>query len=192
VIYSLVERGGEVRSFHIDRATSAELAKITTANVSLESTLNTDEALRYRKTGKKFADHQIVNHSDDEYVRGTATTNIIEGYFSIFKKGMKGVYQHCDERHLHRYLAEFDFRYTHRAARGVDDNERTREALRGISGKRLTYSKVIAINPPRLLRKLTRLSERLCPIPGRFGGRDAVSITDIRVLGRNAGPNCRD
>jgi transposase-like protein len=139
-IFSLVERGGEVRSFHIDRATAANLTKITTENVSLESTLNTDEALRYRKMGKKFAAHDVVNHGDDEYVRGTATTNTIEGYFSIFKKGMKGVYQHCDERHLHRYLAEFDFRYSNRASRGVDDNARTRKALEGIDGKRLTYN----------------------------------------------------
>jgi len=139
-VFSLVERGGEVRSFHVDRATSANLYPIMRANLSIESTLNTDEASRFRKIGRDFSGgHQVVNHKAEEYVRGTAYTNTLEGYFSIFKKGMKGVYQHCDQRHLHRYLAEFDFRYNSRAALGVDDNARTRKALRGISGKRLTY-----------------------------------------------------
>jgi hypothetical protein len=80
-----------------------------------------------------------VNHTAKEYVRGTAYTNTPEGYFSIFRTGMKGINQHCGEQHLHRYLAEFNFRYSNRIALGVDDNARTRKALRGISGKRLTY-----------------------------------------------------
>lgn len=139
-IFSLVERGGEVRSFHIDRATAGNIKPIIDQHVNKASTLNTDEAKRYVGIGREFDRHEAVNHRQDEYVRGTAYTNTIEGYFSIFKKGMKGVYQHCDERHLHRYLAEFDFRYSNRASRGVDDNARTREALRGVSGKRLTYN----------------------------------------------------
>jgi transposase-like protein len=138
-VLSLVERGGEVRSFHIDKANMREIAPLIAANISIETTLQTDEARHYQAVGRRFADHQSVSHKKKEYVRGTATTNTIEGYFSIFKKGMKGVYQHCDERHLHRYLAEFDFRYNNRVALGVDDKTRARKALKGISGKRLTY-----------------------------------------------------
>lgn len=138
-VLSLVERGGTVRSFHIDKANMREIAPIVADNISIETTLQTDEAKHYQAVGRRFADHQSVSHKSDEYVRGTATTNTVEGYFSIFKKGMKGVYQHCDERHLHRYLAEFDFRYNNRTALGVDDKARAVTALKGISGKRLTY-----------------------------------------------------
>jgi hypothetical protein len=101
--------------------------------------LQTDEAKLYIQLGEKFAEHQSVNHVSDEWVRGTAHTNTVEGFYSIFKRGMKGIYQHCDERHLHRYLAEFDFRYSNRAKLGVNDDARTTKALQGISGKRLTY-----------------------------------------------------
>ncbi len=90
-----------------------------------------------------FAGHAAVNHTDKEYVRyepaHKVTTNTVEGYFSIFKRGMKGIYQHCSEKHLHRYLAEFDFRYNHRVALGYDDGERAVLAMKGIEGKRLTY-----------------------------------------------------
>jgi hypothetical protein len=86
-----------------------------------------------------MASHETVNHSKDEYVRGDAYTNNAEGYFSIFKKGMRGIYQHCSEKHLHRYLAEFDFRYNHRIANGVNDVMRSAVALKGAAGKRLTY-----------------------------------------------------
>jgi hypothetical protein len=86
-----------------------------------------------------FAKHETVVHSKDEYVRGEVTTNTVEGFYSIFKRGMKGVYQHCGERHLHRYLAEFDFRYSNRVAMGVNDLARTDAMVRGIVGKRLTY-----------------------------------------------------
>ena len=86
-----------------------------------------------------YASHETVKHSANKYVRGTAHTNTIEGYFSIFKRGMKGIYQHCGERHLHRYLAEFDFRYNQRIALGVDDGMRASKALEGIKGRRLTY-----------------------------------------------------
>lgn len=138
-ILSLVERGGAVRSFHIDKANRENIAPIVAANIRRESTLMTDEAKHYQRVGRYFADHQTVHHRSKEYVRGDAYTNTIEGYFSIFKRGMKGVYQHCSEKHLHRYLAEFDFRYNERAALGVEDGERATRALRGVVGKRLLY-----------------------------------------------------
>src|SRR5208283_690403 len=105
----------------------------------------TDEAARYAKLGNEFAKHDAVDHSRGEYGytdRKTGVkinTNTLEGYYSIFKRGMKGVYQHCSEKHLHRYLAEFDFRYSNRSKLGVEDEARTEHALRGIVGKRLTY-----------------------------------------------------
>ena len=99
----------------------------------------TDEANHYTAVGKNFSSHDVVNHAKDEYVRGHVTTNTVEGFYSIFKRGMKGVYQHCNERHLHRYLAEFDFRYTNRVATGVNDEDRTMRMIDGIVGKRLTY-----------------------------------------------------
>jgi hypothetical protein len=79
------------------------------------------------------------NHSADEYVGGIVHTNTVEGFYSIFKRGMKGIYQHCSEKHLHRYLSEFDFRYSNRIRLGVDDVQRTERALKGIVGKRLKY-----------------------------------------------------
>ncbi len=99
----------------------------------------TDQALMYNKVGKQFASHTTVNHSIKDYVRGNAHTNTIEGFFSVFKRGMKGVYQHCREDHLQRYLAEFDFRYNNRQALGVNDVERAQTLLKGIGGKRLMY-----------------------------------------------------
>lgn len=102
----------------------------------------TDEGRHYETVGKKFDDHQTVEHRRDEYVRGNAHTNTVEGFYSIFKRGMKGIYQHCDEKHLHRYLAEFDFRYSNRAKLGVFDRERAEKALKGIEGKRLTYRRI--------------------------------------------------
>jgi hypothetical protein len=98
-----------------------------------------DELLAYARLGREGYSHQTVTHSAGEYVRGIVHTNTVEGYFSIFKRGMKGVYQHCSEKHLHRYLAEFDFRYSHRVRLGVDDVARADRALKGIVGKRLTY-----------------------------------------------------
>jgi transposase-like protein len=136
---SLVERGGEVRSFVIDKANADNIKPIVDANLAKESRLMTDQASYYIKLGGEFAGHESVDHSKEEWVRGDAHTNTLEGYFSVFKRGMKGVYQHCDERHLHRYLAEFDFRYNNRVANGVDDNVRAIRALDGVKGKRLTY-----------------------------------------------------
>lgn len=138
-IISLVERGGQVRSFHVENADKPTVVKIVSANVSRETRLHTDESRLYHGADTYFAKHETINHSAKEYARGDVTTNTVEGYFSIFKRGMKGVYQHCGEKHLHRYLAEYDFRFNNRIALGVNDVERTEQALRGIIGKRLTY-----------------------------------------------------
>ena len=138
-IVALVERGGRARTVKVDNVTASDLRKVVLMNVYRDSVLQTDEAAYYRKLGREFHGHQTVNHSKYEYARGTATTNTVEGYFSIFKRGMKGVYQHCSEAHLHRYLAEFDFRYNNRAAFKISDRERADLALEGIRGKRLTY-----------------------------------------------------
>ena len=138
-VVTLVERGGESRSFHVDNASAKEIGPILAKHVRKESTLMTDEAKLYIQLGEKFGDHQTVNHVNDEWVKGDAHTNTIEGFFSVFKRGMKGVYQHCGENHLHRYLAEFDFRYSNRVKLGVNDAERADRALKGFAGKRLTY-----------------------------------------------------
>ena len=138
-VLALVERGGDLRTFHIDSVTSKEIGKIVLENVDRESSFMTDEGRHYRKVGKTFARHERVHHQVKEYVRDDAHVNTLEGYFSIFKRGMKGVYQHCAEKHLHRYLAEFDFRYNNRIARGIDDTERAENALAGLKGKRLYY-----------------------------------------------------
>jgi transposase-like protein len=138
-VLTLVERGGSARSFHIDTTTVAQVAPIVRENIARESRLMTDEAIHYRAVGKEFASHDAVHHKAEEYVRGDVYTNTVEGYYSIFKRGMKGVYQHCAEKHLHRYLSEFDFRYSNRVALGVNDGERADLAIKGAAGKRLTY-----------------------------------------------------
>ena len=141
-IVALVERGGPARSFVVDNVDKKTVSKILFTNADRKSTLMTDEASVYPAPGAHYADHQTVNHSEYEYARGTASTNTVEGFFSIFKRGMKGVYQHCSEAHLHRYLAEFDFRYSNRAALEIDDQDRAKKALKGITGKRLTYRRI--------------------------------------------------
>ncbi len=138
-VLALVERGGETRTFHLDRATKAAVVKIVTDNVAQESYLHTDESRLYGDADQLFAEHRTVKHSVGEYVRGSVHTNTVEGVFSVFKRGMVGVYQHCSEKHLHRYLAEFDFRYNARQALGVNDVERAERVLKGVVGKRLTY-----------------------------------------------------
>ena len=143
-VLSLLDRcTGHVRSFHVANATVDEVAPIVRANVSKEAHLMTDQAKIYKKLGSEFAKHDTVNHQEDEYVRREGetviTTNTIESYFSVFKRGMRGTYQHCAEKHLHRYLAEFDFRHNNRIALGVDDTQRAHELAKGIVGKRLTY-----------------------------------------------------
>ena len=139
VVLTLVQRGGEARSFHVASTRRYDVESVIRANVKKETAIMTDEAKHYRRIGKEFASHEMVSHGIHEYVRGNAHTNTIEGFYSIFKRGMKGVYQHCSERHLHRYLAEFDFRYSNRVATGINDEGRTSRLLSGIVGKRLTY-----------------------------------------------------
>ena len=124
-IVSLVERGGNVRSFHVAVADGETVGRIVRENIARESRLHTDESKLYVKPGAEFAAHETVNHSGKEYARGDVHTNSAEGYFSIFKRGMRGIYQHCREKHLHRYLAEFDFRYNHRTRLGYTDSQRT-------------------------------------------------------------------
>ncbi len=140
VVLTLVERGGQARSFRIDRANSQNIEPIVVANIAKETAIMSDDANYYRdQFARSFASHETVNHSAYEYVRGTVHSNTVESYFSLFKRGMKGIYQHCDEKHLHRYLAEFDFRYNNRVKLGVNDEQRAAKALKGVVGKRLTY-----------------------------------------------------
>jgi transposase-like protein len=154
-VLTLVERGGRARSFHVDSTTIADIAPIVRENIARETALMTDEAPHYEEIGSEYASHETVKHSDKEYVRRVFTpvpggvrvrkihTNTVEGYYSIFKRGLKGIYQHCSEKHLHRYLAEFDFRYSHRVRLGVNDGERAalavKNAVKNATGKRLTY-----------------------------------------------------
>jgi transposase-like protein len=138
-VISLVARGGSVRSFHVENADKATVNQIIAGNISRETRVHTDESRLYNDMLLHVQSHEAVHHSSGEYVRGDVHTNSVEGYFSIFKRGMKGVYQHCKEKHLHRYLAEFDFRYNNRVRLGVDDIERADRTLKGIVGKRLTY-----------------------------------------------------
>jgi len=139
-VVALVERGGRVRSFHIERADKKTVGAIVASNIARESRLMTDESALYSLVGPSFASHQTVKHSAEEYVRGDVHTNTIESVFSVLKRGMKGTYQHCREKHLHRYLAEFDYRYNNRVALGVDDETRFDTALAGVAGKRLKYA----------------------------------------------------
>ena len=138
-VLSLVQRGGGVRSFCIDNTKVSEIGPIVNKNVASESWLLTDEAKQYVPIGKGFEYHFHVNHGEGQYVDGPVHTNTIEGFFSIFKRGMKGIYQHCSEKHLHRYLAEYDFRYNNRVKLGCDDKERANRTLLGVCGKRLKY-----------------------------------------------------
>ena len=138
-VVALVERGGKVRSFSVPSAHADAVVGIVRENIDRETQLHTDESRLYTKVGREFAAHETVNHAKKEYARDNVTTNTIEGYFSIFKRGMRGVYQHCDEKHLHRYLAEFDFRYNNRVKLGVNDGERAALAVKSAAGKRLTY-----------------------------------------------------
>lgn len=140
VVLTLVDRATkQARSFHIDKATADNILPVVRANLDKEAFISSDEARYYSSFRQHFAGHETVKHVDDEWVRGDIHTNTVENFFSVFKRGMRGVYQHCSERHLHRYLAEFDFRYNARSALGVGDEERAERALRGIVGKRLTY-----------------------------------------------------
>lgn len=142
-VVALVDReSGQSRWFKIDSCTADQIHPIVLDNIAREARLMTDEAKMYRKIGREFAEHGTTTHARNEYVNPkdrTIHTNTVEGAFSIFKRGMRGVYQHCGEQHLHRYLAEFEFRYNTRQANGIDDRGRAVRAVAGIVGKRLTY-----------------------------------------------------
>lgn len=135
-VFSLVERNGDVRSTPVERVTGANLKSIIRQNTEKTATIMTDDFRSYRGLGKEFASHRVINHGNREYVRGNVHTNTVEGYFSILKRGIIGVYHHVGKHHLHRYLSEFDFRYN---GRKIDDAERSILALCGIEGKRLMY-----------------------------------------------------
>lgn len=141
-VMTLVERrpeGARARSFHVEGTAAADLLPIIKAHVNSGTHIMTDEAGQYSSLGKHFASHESVRHSAGEYGRGEAHTNTVEGFYSVFKRGMKGIYQHCAEHHLHRYVAEFDFRYNNRVRFGIDDAERAAIIVRGAAGKRLMY-----------------------------------------------------
>lgn len=139
IVHTLVERDGSARSHHIANISGATLRPILVAQVSRKSTLMTDTAGGYMGVGKEFERHEMVDHGIGEYVRGDAHSNTVEGYFSILKRGITGVYHHVSEAHLKRYLAEFDFRYSYRIKLGYNDAMRAENALKGIVGKRLMY-----------------------------------------------------
>lgn len=150
-IFSLVERGGQVRSFHVADVTGKNLKAILLKQVYAETKLMTDSAPRYNAIGNAFKSHDIVNHSDGEYVRNEGgfkiTTNTIESYFALLKRGLIGTYHNVSSAHLHRYTNEFDFRYNNRIKLGIDDVQRTEQALKGIQGKRLTYRRPSGAQP---------------------------------------------
>lgn len=138
-VMSIVERGGNLRSFHVASVGQRELRPILKEQIAASATVHTDEASYHRSLGKDFAKHEVVNHRIGEYVRGDIYTNTLEGYFSILKRGIGGIYQNVSAKHLKRYVGEFDFRYNHRIARGFNDIDRATLATKGAEGKRLTY-----------------------------------------------------
>jgi len=145
-VFSLIERGGRVASFHVANVTATTLKPIIAKHAHSGSTLMTDEAPLYDGIGKSFAAHGTVNHSIKEYVRldGYVHTNTAEGFFSVLKRGINGIYQHVSEAHLHRYLAEFDFRHNNRSKLGIEDGKRFSLAVQGAVGKRLTYRTTVS------------------------------------------------
>lgn len=138
-VVALVERGGRIRSLYMPAMCKRDMQDVVEHHVSPKAHLRTDESMLYFGIENWVSSHATVNHSADEYVRGDASTNTIEGAFGLFKRGMVGTYQHCGVQHLQRYLNEFDFRYSNRAKLGVGDEARAVKALKGASGKRLTY-----------------------------------------------------
>jgi transposase-like protein len=138
-IVSLVERGGKVRSFHFRHVLGSNVRAILGQHIAADSIVHTDESALYKPINRMFTQHETVNHSRKEYSRGNVTTNAVENFFSILKRGLVGTFHHVGEQHLFRYMKEFDFRYNTRTALGVNDAERTDHALIGISNKRLTY-----------------------------------------------------
>lgn len=142
-VVSLLDKNtGRTRSIFTPEMGAGKVSQIVRENVDRNSHLVTDEARFYWKVGREFEGHTKVFHGAGNYLKDGRTTNNIEGYFSIFKRGMRGVYQFCGEKHLHRYLAEFDFRYSNRVANGFNDTERADSLLMGVIGKRLTYETI--------------------------------------------------
>ncbi len=140
-ILALVERNGQVRSFHVPAVNADTLRPILKSQIAKDAHLMTDELSSYETVGKHFASHQVVKHGKREYARGKVHTNTVEGYFGLLKRGLIGTYHHCGAQHLQRYVTEFDFRYNNRT---VTDVERSDNALKGIQGKRLTYRRTEA------------------------------------------------
>jgi transposase-like protein len=143
-IVALVERGGSIRSFHMPSINRKTLAPLLHGQIDPKTHLMTDSASFYRIPGQEFAKHSTVNHLLGEYSRGIVTTNTVESFFSMLKRGLIGTYHHVGSQHLQRYINEFDFRYNNRTALGVTDAQRTDNALKGIAGKRLTYRRINA------------------------------------------------
>lgn len=140
-IVALVERKGRVRAFHVANVTADDLKPILTGQINKDARLMTDGAGLYLTIGENFASHESVNHTAGEYVRDDVTTNTVEGFFGILKRGIRGIYQHVSPNHLHRYVDEFSFRYNNRVSLNINDAERAQLLLEGISGKRLTYQR---------------------------------------------------
>lgn len=138
-VVALVERNGRVRAFHVQKVTATTLKPILDGNIAPTARLMTDTASVYEKAAAGIESHEKVNHQAGEYARGDVTTNTVEGFFGILKRGISGVYQHVDPAHLGRYVDEFAFRYSNRASLKVGDAERARRALKGADGKRLMY-----------------------------------------------------
>jgi transposase-like protein len=141
-VVSLVERDGQKKSYHVPTVNAATIRPILRKKIAAKAVLMTDDAKVYRPIGKDFAGHQVVNHKSGEYARGDVTTNTVESSFAILKRGLYGTFHHVGEQHLQRYANEFDFRWNTRSKLGFDDTQRTQIALRGISGKRLTYRRI--------------------------------------------------
>ena len=140
-VLTLIDRtSGKAKSIVVKDLKLTTLIPLLKAHIAKEATVYTDEAPQYTKLGSYFAAHDFTTHAADEYVRGDVHTNTVEGYFSVFKRGMRGVYQHCTKGHLHRYANEFAFRYNNRIALGITDDMRAHNALMGVVGKRLTYA----------------------------------------------------
>jgi transposase-like protein len=142
-IVALVERGGEARATHMGHVTAKNIGTFIAKAVDTKSRLMTDESKLYGSLGKEFASHESVNHAAKEYARGDVNTNIVEGMFGVFKRGMTGVYQHCGEQHFQRYLDEFTFRFNNRTKLGVENARRAEKLTKGMEGKRLTYRRIV-------------------------------------------------
>ena len=150
-VMSLVERsneGARVLSFHVDGTSPADPMPLIKAHIRKDTFIMTDEASQYASLNKHFTGHDFVKHSAEEWARGDVHINTAEGFYSVFKRGMKGVYQHCSEAHLHRYVTEFDFRYNNRVRFGISDTDRAERALLGVVGKRLTYRTTLGGEAP--------------------------------------------